>query len=188
MRHRAGESAQQTDRCGAGCSAPRGRGLASQPCWAAVIGFSTPGQHAHEGGRTSKCPARRRGRTLTHWSTRAQQETVAARSPVWPTMSGLAKLMRTWSYLPAQGRHAGVLMGFEAQRRSIEGLAAPVSASQATTTHHGSASWPAPQPRFLLQPAAAPAGMHPAAQAAHLTAAPPCRPRRFRGPSCRGPR
>ena len=42
-------------------------------------------------------------RTWTHRSTSSQQLTVAARSPVWPTMSGFAKLMRTWSNLPACG-------------------------------------------------------------------------------------
>ena len=39
--------------------------------------------------------------TLTQASTVVQATMVASRSPVWPTMSGLGKLMRTWSYLPA---------------------------------------------------------------------------------------
>lgn len=38
--------------------------------------------------------------TLTQASTVVQASMVASRSPVWPTMSGLGKLMRTWLYLP----------------------------------------------------------------------------------------
>lgn len=38
--------------------------------------------------------------TLTQASTVVHASMVASRSPVWPTMSGLGKLMRTWSYLP----------------------------------------------------------------------------------------
>jgi hypothetical protein len=38
--------------------------------------------------------------TFTQASTMVHASMVASRSPVWPTMSGLGKLMRTWSYLP----------------------------------------------------------------------------------------
>lgn len=95
-------------------------------------------------------------RALTQASTRAQQLLVASRSPVWPTISGLAKLMRTWSYLPA-GVGVRVVRGV---RVSFKGGGGGGEHSQSIC-----------------------GDVHP-----HLSARPPCRPRRSRAPSCRAPR